>query len=138
MITDIKENNVKQYVKSFTNNPERFAIKLWNNELKEYGVRNSDFWKKFIINLNNIQNDEFLEDKGLYKHLARMYFVGEDDKKQYLIEKLHSNSKKINKEKVEEIATQLKEKGVIVNIGSAVLIDEEKQQYKFLKYTIKE
>ena len=51
MITDLEVNNRILYSKAFKKEPERFARKLSNTEIRLYGIKNSDFWRNFIINI---------------------------------------------------------------------------------------
>ncbi len=135
MITDLKENNYITYVNSFIGNPTNFADILSMESLKEYGVDNNEFWKNYIINLSDIKDKSFLDDKGLHKHLAKMYFIKLDNKKIYLIEKLPPCREK-DMNIINALAEQLKKEGIEVDVSSAVLVDKKTNRYKFLKYKI--
>lgn len=137
MITDIRENNIKQYVNSFKISPERFANKLTNEQLKSYGVCNNEFWKSFIVNIDSMKDDKKLKDVELYENLARIYFVTSRGEKMYLVEKFIVDFKPHNKEKILELAQKLSNEGVEVDLNSAILVDKEKQIYKFTHYQIK-
>ena len=137
MITDIRENNIKQYVNSFEFNPERFATKLTNEQVKVYGICNNDFWKSFIVNIDKLKDDRQFKDVGLYENLARIYFVTLKGERIYLVEKFNYDLKPHDKAKIEEIAQKLKNEGVEVDLNSAILVDKEKQIYKFTRYQIK-
>lgn len=137
MITDIRENNIRQYVNSFQLNPERFANKLTNEQVKVYGVCNSEFWKSFIVNIDKLKDDSKLKDIGLYENLARIYFVTLKGERMYLVEKFMVDLKPHDKEKILEVAQKLRNEGVEVDLNSAILIDKQKQTYKFTRYQIK-
>lgn len=137
MITNIRENNNKQYVNSFRLYPERFANKLTNEQVKVYGVCNNEFWKSFIVNIDKMKDDSKLKDVGLYENLARIYFLTLKGEKMYLVEKFTVNLKPHNKEKILELAQKLRNEGVEVDLSSAILVDKQKQIYKFTRYLIK-
>ena len=136
MITDIRKNNIKQYVESFRLNPERFANKLTKEQVKFYGVCNNEFWKSFIVNIDKMTDDSKLEEIGLYENLARIYFVTGNGERRYLVEKFTFDLKPHNKQKILELAQKLKKEGVEVDLNSAILIDKQNQTYKFTRYQI--
>jgi len=137
MITDIRKNNIKQYINNFEINPERFATKLTNEQVKSYGVCNNEFWKSFIVNIDKLEDDIKLKDVGLYENLARIYFVTSKGEKMYLLEKFMVDLKPHIKEKIGELAQKLRNEGVDVDINSAILVDNQNQIYKFMRYQIK-
>ena len=136
MIITIKDNIINNFRNDFNQNPNKFATLLNSEQLKEYGVANTDFWKSFIINMDrDDNNDIIISNEGLYFYLAKIYFITYEDKKLYMLEKLPNNLKP-NIEEVKIIAQQLEKQNIFVDIQSAVLIDEETKQYKFRKYKI--
>lgn len=137
MITDVRENNLSQYIKNFKSNPEKFANMLTNEQVRAYGVYNNDFWKSFIVNIDTLSSDNKLKDVGLYENLARIYFVTSNNNKMYLIEKISFDLKPHDDSKIQELVNKLKMEGVEVDPSSVKLIDCEKQIYKFSKYQIK-
>ena len=137
MITDVRKNNINLYVDRFEKNPELFATKLTNDQIKVYGICNNEFWKSFIVNIDRLKDDNQFKDVGLYENLARIYFVTLRGERIYLVEKFNYNLKPHDKIKIEEIAQRLKKEGVEVDLSSAILVDKEKQIYKFTRYQIK-
>ena len=137
MITDVRKNNINLYVDRFEKNPELFATKLTNDQVKVYGICNNEFWKSFIVNIDRLKDDNQFKDVGLYENLARIYFVTLRGERTYLVEKFNYNLKPHDKIKIEEIAQRLKKEGVEVDLSSAILVDKEKQIYKFTRYQIK-
>ncbi len=137
MNTSLIDNNLKNYVSTFRQNPTAFANPLTLNEIKQYGITNNEFWKKFIINMNDDDNNTnaILDDNGLYENLAKIYFIQKDNKKLYLVEKLPPITTK-NIEDIKQTAEKLKQNGIEVDVNSAVLIDYKNKRYKFSKYKI--
>lgn len=133
MIRTIEDNFNKTYRIQFIENPENFATILSYDDLRSYGVENNEFWKKFIVNINDEKQD-VLASNGLYEHLAKIYFVTKQNKKIYLMEKLLDCGVH-NQQTIQKIADELKKQKIIVDVSSAVLVDG-KEGYKFLKYRI--
>ena len=132
---DLIENNLNNYINSFREDPTLYADILTPNDIKQYGISNNDFWKKFIINLDDKKIGNFLKDNGLYKYLARIYFITHKGQKLYLIEKLPPATR-YDKTKIDELATELGEQNIVVDKNSAVLVDKTTNNYKFKRYKI--
>ena len=136
MSTNLTNEYFENYIINFRKTPERFASFLDINELKLYGVNNNDFWKNYIININKVNSPEFLEENGLHKYLARIFFIENASGKFYLLEKLPVNKVEINEVEVDKIASELTELGVEVDKSSATIVDNYTNKIKFLKYKI--
>lgn len=138
MITDLEVNNRILYSKAFKKEPERFARKLSNTEIRLYGIKNSDFWRNFIINIDTLQDEKnIIKNNELYQYLAKIYFVTKNDEKIYLVEKILIDLKPHNEEQITKIAKKLEEEGVVVDLSSAMLLDKKNQLYKFTRYQIR-
>lgn len=136
MKTNMKEIYFDNYSLTISKNIEKFTKPISNELLKEYGVKNNDFWKNYIVNINAIKNDDFLKTShGFFKHLARLYFYSVNEIRQYYVERLFSVGS-VDRQKVEELATELEKNGILVDKASAVLVDKTTNLYKFEKYKI--
>ena len=46
---DLFSDNLKLYEKTIRANPNLFADILSQDQIKQYGITNNEFWKKYII-----------------------------------------------------------------------------------------
>lgn len=134
---DLFSDNLKLYEKTIRANPNLFADILSQDQIKQYGITNNEFWKKYIVNLDREITKKDFENEGLHKYLARIYFITFNGQKCYMVEKLPQQTP-IDTKIIDEIANNLQKQGILVDKKSAALIDKEKGLYKFAKYTIKE